>query len=92
MKHGEILGIFPEGTKKQNRRNFRCKTWFGYDCNQGTKPIIPMAIIGNYKPFSKIKIKIGKPIELTNYYNKKLSTRISKLSQDVLDIIKNLMI
>lgn len=56
-------------------------------------PVIPVAITGNYKPFSKIKIMIGKPIDLSDYYGKKVSTdEYQKLSQNILNVIRELAI
>lgn len=31
-------------------------------------PIVPMAMLGSFKPFTKIKIRIGKPMDVSEYY------------------------
>ena len=56
-------------------------------------PIIPIAIIGDYKLFSKVKIIIDKPVYLSDYYDKKVSTdEYRELSQDILNTIRGLMV
>ncbi len=93
LNRGEIFGIFPEGTRSKSGEILEAKPGLAMIAIRAQSPIIPVAIIGNYKPFSKIKIKIGKPINLSSYYGKKFSTKeYQKLSQDVLDTIRKLMI
>lgn len=93
LNHGEIFGIFPEGTRSKSGEILKAKPGLAMIAIKAQSPIIPMAIIGNYKLFSKIKIIIGEPINLFNYYGKKISTEeYQKLSQDILNTIKRLMI
>mgnify|MGYP003235273175 FL=1 len=50
-----------------------------------------MSIITNYRPFSKVKVVIGQPIDMSNYYNTKVDkTEYPKISQEVFDkVIEN---
>ena len=36
--------------------------------------ILPIGIEGEYKPFGKLIVRIGKPIELTSYFDEKLNS------------------
>lgn len=91
LNRGEIFGIFPEGTRSKSGEILEAKPGLAMIAIRAQSPIIPVAIAGNYRPFSKIKIIIGRPIELTNYYGKKLSTKeYQKLSQYVLNTIRSL--
>lgn len=93
LNRGEIFGIFPEGTRSKSGEILEAKPGLAMIAIRAQSPIIPVAIIGNYKPFNKIKIIIGKPINLSSYYGKKFSTKeYQKLSQNILDTIRKLMI
>lgn len=92
LKDDEVLGIFPEGTRSKAGEVLEAKPGLAMIAIRSQSPIVPAAIIGNYKPFSKVKIKIGKPINLSSYYDKKPTTEeYQQLSQEVLDTIRKLM-
>lgn len=65
LREGRVLCIFPEGTRsdtvgmgKKGAASFALKS-------QAT--VIPVAIIGNYKPFRKLRIKYGQPVDLSEF-------------------------
>lgn len=92
LKDGSALGIFPEGTRSKTGKLLDAKPGAAMIAVRSQSPIIPAAIVGNYKPFTKVKIIIDKPIDLSDYYDQKLSTEdYQKLSQGVLDHIKILI-
>lgn len=93
LNNGGIFGIFPEGTRSKQGKILKAKPGLAMVAIKTQSPIIPVAITGNYKPFSKIKIIIGKPIDLSDYYRKKVSTdEYQKLSQNILNVIRELAI
>jgi len=92
LKSNEIFGIFPEGTRSKNGEVVEAKPGLAMISIKAKSPIIPVAIVGDYKPFSKIKIIIDKPIDLSHYYDQKISTEeYQQLSQNVLNHIKKIM-
>lgn len=92
LKNEEIFGIFPEGTRSKTGEMLEAKPGLAMIAIKSQSSIIPAAIIGNYKPFSKVKIIIDKPIDFSDYYDQKISTdEYQQLSQSVLDHIKKLM-
>lgn len=92
LKNEEIFGIFPEGTRSKTGEMLEAKPGLAMIAIKSQSSIIPVAIIGNYKPFSKVKIIIDKPIDFSDYYDQKISTdEYQQLSQSVLDHIKKLM-
>jgi len=92
LKSNEIFGIFPEGTRSKNGEVVEAKPGLAMISIKAKSPIIPVAIVGDYKPFSKIKIIIDKPIDLSHYYGQKNSTEeYQQLSQNVLNHIKKIM-
>ena len=74
LKNGEKICVYPEGTRNKTDAEMlpfhhgaammaiRCKT-----------PIVPIVIYSKPKYFRRTDILIGEPLELTQYYDRKLS-------------------
>lgn len=91
LKNGEILGIFPEGTRVKNGERRKPMEGFVVFALKTTSPILPVHIEGEYKFRGKINIKFGKPIELNEYYGKKVKPEeMSKISEKIMDIVYDL--
>ena len=73
LKEDKILGIFPEGTRVKEFDIKNAKAGTALLSVKSKSPVLPIYIEGNFKIFSKIKVYIGKPIEFSDYYGKKLS-------------------
>ena len=67
LKNGDLLGIFPEGTRKGLAKNGKAKNGAAYMAIKTGKPVIPVGIHGSFKPFSKVYINYGEPIDLSSY-------------------------
>lgn len=67
LKEGKLLLIFPEGTRNLLDRGGKIKKGASRIALSENVPIIPVGINGNYKPFTKVTIKIGKPITMDGY-------------------------
>jgi 1-acyl-sn-glycerol-3-phosphate acyltransferase len=73
---GELLGIYPEGTRSQDGRLYRGKTGVARLAIEAGVPVIPVAMIGTdvAQPVGQkvpsrvaIGVRIGKPIDITEY-------------------------
>ncbi len=90
IKEGYAIGIFPEGTRVKGNEFGEAKAGLALFAVKGKANVIPISIITNYKIFNKVTIYIDKPISFENYYKEKLSTEeYERLSQDVLEVIKD---
>lgn len=67
VKSDDLLGIFPEGTRKGLEKNGKAKNGAAYMAIKTGTPVIPVGIHGTFKPFSKVYINYGKPIDLSSY-------------------------
>lgn len=86
LKEDEILGIFPEGTRIKEGKRIQPASGFVVFALKTKKPIIPIHISGDYGFRKKIRVVVGQPIFLSDYYGKKLSEEESKnLSQKIMD-------
>lgn len=93
LKQGKLLGIFPEGTRVKEKNVQNVKAGIGMICIKGKSPIIPVYVDTNYKAFSKVHIKIGKPLDFSDYYGKKLGSEdYKKISKEILEKIYELKI
>ncbi len=71
LKKGELLGIFPEGTRKGLEKNMKAKNGAAFMAIKANVKVIPVGIHGTFKPFSKVYVNYGDPIDLSKYKNQK---------------------
>lgn len=69
LRGGEVMGIFPEGTRKSD--SDAAKRGAASFALRSDATVIPAAIIGGYKPFRKTKIIYGAPIDISAYKDNK---------------------
>lgn len=62
LKNKKVLSIFPEGTRHRDGKFRDIKQGAALVAIQSKAKIVPMRIIGNYRPFSKMTLRIGEPI------------------------------
>ena len=68
VKDCDLLMIFPEGSRNGMAKGIKMKKGAAMVALQTKTPIIPVGITGSFKPFSKIKIRVGEPMDLTEYF------------------------
>ena len=87
LKEGGIIGIFPEGTTLKEVDLLPFKFGAVKMASDTNTKIVPFAISGDYKIFSKnLKIKYGKPITISK--NKNLENDNEKLRNTVMKMYK----
>ena len=74
VKNGGHLIIFPEGTRSDPENLKQGKAGAVLIAIKSKVKILPVGIQGKYRPFSGLKIKVGKPIDLSEYYDRKTDT------------------
>ena len=88
LKDGEILVIFPEGTRKGLEKNGKAQNGVAYMAIRTGVPVIPVGIQGEMKPFRKVKLNIGEPLDNSQYKSNKPEKEIlDKVSKEIMDNI-----
>ena len=81
LKSGELLGIFPEGTRKGMEKNLKAKNGAAYMAIKSKAKVIPVGIHGSFKPFTKVYVNYGQPLDLSGYTKENLD-EVTKLIMD----------
>nr|WP_239094130.1 lysophospholipid acyltransferase family protein [Bacillus sp. B15-48] len=64
LKEGKVLGLFPEGTRSKTGELGKGLAGAGFFGLRTEAQIVPCAIIGPYRPFRKLKVVYGRPINM----------------------------
>lgn len=67
LKNGDCLALFPEGTRNGIAKGEKVKDGAAFFALRTGTKIIPAGISGGEKPFKKVKLVYGKPIDLSKY-------------------------
>ncbi|MBW8349100.1 1-acyl-sn-glycerol-3-phosphate acyltransferase [Bacillus sp. IITD106] len=73
LKEGKVVGLFPEGTRNTTGEVGKGLAGAGFFALRSNAFVVPCAIIGPYKPFKKLIVVYGKPIDFTEMREKKVS-------------------
>lgn len=91
LKNGEILMLFPEGTRKGMAKNGRAQNGAAFMALRTGVPVIPVNISGDMKPFHKVTLTYGKPLDFSQYKTNKPEKEIlEKVSKEIMENIINL--
>ena len=88
LKDGEMLMLFPEGTRNGMSKNGKAQNGAAFMALRTGVPVIPVGIIGDMKPFHKVTLNYGKPLDFSEYKsNKPEKDILEKVSQEIMDNI-----
>lgn len=88
LKNGELLGIFPEGTRKGMEKNMKAKNGAAFMAIKSKVKVIPVGIHGTFKPFSKVYVNYGKPIDITNFTKENLDEATDIIMNNIVMLTK----
>lgn len=87
---GKVLALFPEGTRNKTSEVV-AEPGIAMLAVKSKVSVVPVAIISSYKFFKRTKVIIGEPIDLTEYYGRKLlNEEYLKISLDIMNKIEEL--
>ena len=70
LNNKEVLGIFPEGTTKGLEKGVKVKNGAAFMALRTGNPILPVGVEVTKKPFPKIIVRYGKPLDFSQYKSK----------------------
>lgn len=83
IRNGDLLGIFPEGTRVKNIDINNMKKGVALIALKNKVNILPIHIEASYKIFSKITVDVYPMIETNNFDNMEDSEAIDKLTEEL---------
>lgn len=100
LKSGNLLGIYPEGTRSPDGKLYRGRTGLARIAIEAGVPVIPVAMIGTFdiqptgQVFPKIKrvgVAFGEPIDMSVYAGKQRDPAVLREATNlVMDSLKKL--
>lgn len=86
MEAKEVLLIFPEGTRNGLAKGKKPKKGAVMIAATSESPIIPIGVQGSFKPFRKVALNIGKPIDYSEYKDETNDKeKMDKLVKELMD-------
>ena len=80
LKSGASLGIFPEGTRHKGPQMIQLLSGASMLALRSKCPVVPIYIDGDYRPFKKMVVRVGKPVDMEDL----CSGRVTKDACDAL--------
>lgn len=76
LNQEKVLSIFPEGTRHKDGEFRDIKKGAALIAIKAKSTIVPVRIIGNYRLFSKMILRIGEPIDAPGYNKDELTEKL----------------
>lgn len=89
LKEGNILGIFPEGTRN-NQEGTAAKKGASMIAIRSGAAVVPVAIIGKYSLFRKMIVCYGKPIDLKPFIEEGAPDMLEQVTDAIMARIREI--
>ncbi len=90
IKNGECLALFPEGTRNGLEKGEKVKDGAAFFAVRTGARVLPVGISGGEKPFKKVIIKYGKPLDFSEYKNAKDKEVLDEITNKIMKSILSL--
>lgn len=84
IKNGDTLGIFPEGTRSKTGEMLPLLGGAALLALKSGVKVVPVYIHGNYRPFRRMRVIVGKPLEIDDL-------RVGRVNKDACDMFNELL-
>jgi 1-acyl-sn-glycerol-3-phosphate acyltransferase len=88
LKENKVLGIFPEGTRNAGGMGKKGAASLAIRSNA---TVIPVAIVGEYKLFRKMKIVYGPPVSLDEFKEDPSSEALEQATDKIMNEIRSII-
>ena len=89
LKKGECIALFPEGTRNGLAKGQKVRDGAAFFAIRGGAKVVPIGISGKMKPFTKLTIRYGKPLDYSSY--KKADDDKKALEEVTADLMKHIL-
>ncbi len=89
LKSGEVVGLFPEGTRSTDGVLKKGLSGAGFFALRGNADVMPCAIIGPYKAFRKVRVVYGEPIRMEPFRERKAS--VDEVTEAIMGSIQKIL-
>ena len=86
LKDGEILMLFPEGTRNGIEKGEKVKDGAAFFAVRTGAKVIPVGISGGEKPFKQMTIRYGKPMDFSDR-DKNDKEELDKITEEIMEEI-----
>ena len=83
LKKGECIALFPEGTRNGLAKGEKVKDGAAFFAVRTGAKVVPIGISGTMKPFCKLTICYGKPLDFSNV-NKDDKEALEKVTEEIM--------
>lgn len=87
LKEGHILGVFPQGTRSRDNRRTPMLNGVSMIALRARQPVIPVYIGGPYRPFHRIPVRFGPPVDLSDFGGRMDSETLSAATRRIEDAV-----
>ena len=88
LKNGESIALFPEGTRHGMEKGQKAKEGAAFFAVRTGAKVIPVGISGGEKPFKKMTIKYGKPMDFSNRSKDELDEITDEIMNEIIELSK----
>lgn len=89
LENGGVMGIFPEGSRKAPAG--MGKKGAAMIAMRSKATVIPVAVIGSYKPFRRMVIRYGQPIDMTAFIQDSSSDVLERVTDEIMANIREMV-
>lgn len=88
LKNGECIALFPEGTRNGLEKGQKVKDGAAFFAVKTGAKVIPVGISGGEKPFKKMTIKYGKPLDYSGRSKDDLDEITEEIMKKIVELAK----
>ncbi len=90
LEKGHAIGMFPEGTRTRTGYIGKAEPGAALVAVKTGSPVVPVAIIGQYRFRGRIQVNFGEPVYLSVEGGKARNEELARLSESIMDRIIDL--
>lgn len=88
LKDGESIALFPEGTRNGMEKGQKAKDGAAFFAVRTGAKVIPVGITGGEKPFKKMTIKYGQPLDYSGRSKDELDEITEEIMEKIVELTK----